>query len=69
MDPDLEDFWTTAHPHRCYACTALSRASDEVGEAKREHPSALRIEPGLREGWQEHLDQVQADRLRVVSED
>lgn len=68
MDPDLEDFWTTAHPHRCHACTALSRASERLQDEGREHTSALRMEPGLRAGWEEHLEKVQAERSRAAVE-
>lgn len=68
MDPDLADFWTTAHPHRCHACTALSRASEKIRDQKVEHESALRIEPGLRPGWEEHLEKVRADRSMAAGD-
>lgn len=69
MDPDLEDYWTTVQPQRCHACTALGRASDKVNDEKREHVHALKIEPGLRSGWEEHLAEVQAGRAAKASDE
>ena len=44
MDLDLADEWTTGHPDRCFACTALERASDRVKESGAEHAAALKRE-------------------------
>lgn len=62
MDPDLLDEWTTMHPVRCGACTALSRAAEQDQEQKREHPGALRRVVGLREGWPERKAAAVAER-------
>lgn len=62
MDPDLADEWTTAQPDRCHACTALSRASDQISESKWDHPRALKITPGMREGWEDRLAETRAAR-------
>lgn len=62
MDPDLADEWSTTEPTRCHACTALSRASDELRDQGRDHTHALRIQPGLREGWEGRLEQARAER-------
>lgn len=62
MDGDLADEWTTAEADRCHACTALSRASESINDAKRDHPSALKITPGLREGWESRLAEARATR-------
>lgn len=68
MDGDLADEWTTAQPDRCHACTALSRASESINDAKRDHPSALKITPGLREGWESRLDATRAERSKAAGE-
>ena len=62
MDPDLEDEWTTSHPTRCYACTALERQSDRVKDSGTEHTGALRFTPGLREGWEKARERNRAER-------
>ena len=68
MDPDLEDEWTTSHPTRCYACTALERQSDRVKDSGTEHTSALRFTPGLREGWEGRRDKARAARAATAEE-
>ena len=60
MDDDLADEWTTTHPVRDHACTALERANE--GIKGFDHPRALRIQPGLREGWEGRLEQARAER-------
>lgn len=62
MDPDLADEWTTGHPDRCFACTALERASDRVKESGAEHAAALKITPGLREGWEKARERNRSER-------
>lgn len=62
MDPDLLDEWTTMHPVRCGACTALGRAAENDADQKREHPGALRRIVGLREGWQARKAERVAER-------
>lgn len=62
MDGDLADEWTTAQPDRCHACTALERASDSIRDSKWDHPNALKITPGLREGWESRLADARAAR-------
>lgn len=53
MDPALADYWTTMHPVRDHACTALAVAQDAVKDDK--HPHALRHVVGMREGWEQAL--------------
>lgn len=60
MDPDLLDEWTTMHPVRCGACTAIARAADDAKD--RDHPGALRYVVGLREGWDRRLASARAER-------
>lgn len=62
MDPDLEDEWTTSHPTRCYACTALERADERVKESGTKHAQSLRFTPGLREGWEKARERNRAER-------
>ena len=62
MDPDLLDEWTTTIPHRCGACTALARASDDDRDKGRDHPGALRRRVGLRQGWEQRKAQAVAER-------
>lgn len=69
MDPDLADEWTTGHPDRCHACTALERASDRIKESGAEHADALKITPGLREGWQGRRDKARAERAATAAAD
>lgn len=67
MDGDLLEEWTTVEPQRCGACTALARARDRIDDSKREHPEALKVEPGLREGWEERLHEARAERATRAS--
>lgn len=66
MDPDLAEEWTTGHPDRCHACTALERASDRIKDSGEGHAAALKITPGLREGWEGRRDKARAARAATA---
>lgn len=67
MDVDLAEHWTTMHPVRCYACTALAVAQKTV--ENETHPHALRHVVGLREGWVEARAAASAARRERAAAD
>lgn len=69
MDGDLLDEWSTVTPHRCGACSALERAHERIQEGDWDQPRALKIEPGLREGWESRLEKVRAERAAKAAAD